>query len=116
MSAAQPLDHGVLSGIRRRSTPRQKRQHAAGIERTVDQAVAAVKAEQDAEREAAKARYDERHKPVPFSTEELYEARAIRTNTGWHKVVTINRKTVSVETGYSWTDRIAIDKILEVRA
>ena len=116
MSAGQPLDHGQLSGIRRRSTPRQKRQHAAGIERTVDQAVAAVKAEQDAEREAAKARYDERHKFVPWNTNDLHEARAIRTELGWHKVVRVNKKTVTVETGYSWTDRVAIDKILEVRA
>lgn len=111
-----PLDHGQLSGIRRRSTPRQKRQHAAGIERTVDQAMAAVKAEKEAERTANIAAYRERTKPVPYTPEELKAAGLIRTELGWHKVVKVNAKSVTVETGYSWTDRIALAKVLEVRA
>lgn len=50
-----------------------------------------------------------------FEREDLTGARLIRTNAGWYKVVRINAKSVSVESGYSWVDRIAIDKILEVR-
>lgn len=110
------LDHGILSGIRRRSTPTQRRKDAAAIDRRVDQAVAAVKAQQEAESAEASARYAERAKPVPFTPEELNAARAIRTEIGWHKVVRVNPKSVTVETGYSWTDRFALDKILEVRA
>lgn len=35
----------------------------------------------------------------------------IRYWRGWLKVVKVNRKTVSVETGYSWTDKIPVDEI-----
>lgn len=59
--------------------------------------------------------YRERTKPVPFTAEELKAARAIRTVAGWHKVVRVNAKSVTVETGYSWTDRYTLDKIKEVR-
>jgi len=86
------------------------------MDRSIDQAVAAVKAQQAAETADAKARYAERSKPVPFTTEKLKAARAIRTSVGWHKVVKVNAKSVTVETGYSWTDRYALDKVLEVRA
>lgn len=39
----------------------------------------------------------------------------VRIGRSWHKVVRVNAKSVTVETGYSWTDRYALDKILEVR-
>lgn len=109
------LDHGPLSGIRRRSTPRQRSQYAAGIERTVDAAVAEVKAAKEAGRQEEIAAYREKNKPVPFSTAELQTAVAVRTSTGWHRVVKVNTKSVTVETGYSWTDRYPINKILEVK-
>ena len=53
--------------------------------------------------------------PVPFTNDELRAARLIRTRHGWHKVARINAKRVSVATGYSWTDRVALSKIMEVR-
>lgn len=40
----------------------------------------------------------------------------IRTRFGWKTVAKVNRKTVSVETGYSWTDKLPIDEIKEHRA
>ena len=39
----------------------------------------------------------------------------VRTRVGWHKVLKVNAKSVRVATGYSWTDRITFDQILEVR-
>jgi hypothetical protein len=111
-----PLDHGILSGIRRTSTPRQRRHDDAKIERSIDAAMAEVKAQQEAERAEAKAANAKRNAPVPFTPEELKAARAIRTSSGWHRVARVNTKTVSVETGYSWTDRYPIDKILEVKS
>lgn len=110
------LDHGQLSGIRRTSTPRQRRQHEAGIERTIDQAVAEVKKQQEAERQAAIDAYRAKTAPVPYTPEQLAAALAVRTSTGWHRVVKVNKKSVTVETGYSWTDRHPIDKILEVKS
>ena len=110
-----PLDHGMLSGIRRHSTPTQRRKEAAAMDRSIDQAVAAMKAQQEADAIEARARYAERTKPVPFTPEELKAARAIRTDAGWHKVRKVNAKSVTVETGYSWTDRYSLEKVLEVR-
>lgn len=50
-----------------------------------------------------------------FGHEDLEGARYIRTNAGWYKVVRVNAKSVTVESGYSWTDRIEHDRIIEVR-
>lgn len=86
------------------------------IQRTIDAAKAQLAADAQAEREAAKAEYARRTAPVPFTPEELKAAKVIRTAVGWHKVVRVNAKSVTVETGYSWTDRYAIDKVLEVRS
>ena len=110
------IDHGVLSGIRRTSTPRQRRQEAAALDRTIDAAVAEVRAHEEAERQAAIARYKALTAPVPFTPEELAAALVVRTSTGWHKVVRVNTKSVTVATPYSWTDRYPIDKILEVKS
>ena len=52
---------------------------------------------------------------VRLTYEDVQGARLIRTDTGWHEVVRVNAKSVTVETGYSWTDRIALGKVLEVR-
>lgn len=40
----------------------------------------------------------------------------VRTRWGWKTVAKVNRKTVSVETGYSWTDKLPIDEIKEHKA
>lgn len=111
-----PLDHGALSGIRRKSTPAQRRREAAEIERVVDKAIADSKAWQAVEDAVARARYEAATARVPFTSEDLKVARAIRTDTGWHRVVKVNTKSVTVATVYSWNDRYTLDKILEVRA
>ena len=115
MTTVPALDHGVLSGIRRTSTPTQRRKEAAAMDRSIDQAVAAVKAQREAESAEASARYAERTKPVPFTTDELKAARAIRTAYGWYRVVRVNAKTVTAKDG-NWGARVLHSKILEVRA
>lgn len=99
----------------KRDTRSAYRARAAATERSIDEAAAEVKAAKEVESAKLAAIYAERNKFVPYDSNELHAARAIRTTGGWHKVVRVNRKSVSVESGYSWTDRIAIDKILEVR-
>jgi hypothetical protein len=49
-----------------------------------------------------------------FEQADLTDAKYIKTHAGWYKVVRVNAKSVTVESGYSWTDRIELDKILEV--
>lgn len=46
---------------------------------------------------------------------DIVGATLVKTQYGWHTVVRVNTKTVSVETGYSWTDRYRFDEILETR-
>ncbi|MCU1418744.1 MAG: hypothetical protein JWP32_2918 [Schumannella sp.] len=46
---------------------------------------------------------------------DLTGSKFVRTPAGWRKVVRVNAKTVSVESGYSWVDRLDFDKILGVR-
>jgi hypothetical protein len=44
---------------------------------------------------------------------DLRGARFVRDRYGWHEVVRVNARTVTVRTGYSWGDRIAMHKILK---
>lgn len=109
------MDHGPLSGIRRHSTPTQRRKDAASIERTVDAAVAAVKATLEEHHAKLAADYAARTKPVPFTEEELNTARVVRTAYGWQRVIRVNAKTVTVSGDFG-DYRIPKKTILEVRA
>ena len=100
----------------KRDTRTAYRARAAATERSVDAALADVKAQQEAERAEAQAAWSKRYAPVPFTAEELKAARTIRTALGLHAVVRVNAKSVTVKTAYSWTDRVSIDKIIEVWA
>lgn len=53
----------------------------------------------------------ERH----LAREDVVGAVLVRTAGGWHTVVRVNARTVSVATGYSWVDRYPFDRLLEVR-
>ena len=99
----------------KRDTRTAYRARAAATERSVDAAMAEIHAAYIATSEEWAAEYAKRTKPVPFTTEDLKAARVIRTSAGWHKVVRVNDKSVTVETGYSWNDRYTLAKILEVR-
>lgn len=103
-----PLDHGMLN------LPLSKR--GGTIESDIRKWRALSEVEQEIESLRNRIAYAKRNAPVPFTTEELKVARAVRTSAGWHRVAKVNAKSVSVETGYSWTDRYTLDKILEVRA
>lgn len=50
-----------------------------------------------------------------LTLEDIKGATHVRLSHGWWKVARVNKTTVSVETGYSWTDRHTFDKVLEVR-
>ncbi|WP_350347227.1 hypothetical protein ABIQ69_11360 [Agromyces sp. G08B096] len=100
----------------KRDTRAAYRARAAATERRVDEAVAAVQAERDAEHRAARevAAAVEAAR-VRLTRDDILGATHVRTPYGWHKVARVNKTTVSVETAYSWTDRYPFDKILEVR-
>lgn len=76
----------------REARERQKRAHAARV----------------GAREAEKAR-------TKLTADDVRGAVAVRDQHGWHRVVRVSAKSVTVETGYSWTDRIPLEKLLEAR-
>jgi hypothetical protein len=52
---------------------------------------------------------------VRLTREDIAGATHVRISRSWYKVARLNKTTVSVETGYSWTDRYTFDKVLDVR-
>lgn len=52
---------------------------------------------------------------VRLTRDDVVTTDLVRTAHGWHRVVRVNKTTVTVSTPYSWTDRIEFDRILEVR-
>jgi len=50
-----------------------------------------------------------------YTRDELVGADLIHDGSRWRVVVTVNKTTVSVATGYSWTDRIPFDRVHDVR-
>jgi hypothetical protein len=52
---------------------------------------------------------------VRLTREDIAGATHVLVSRTWRKVVRVNKTTVSVETGYSWTDRYTFDKVLQVR-
>jgi hypothetical protein len=91
------------------------RSGAATLHASIEAAKVTVRQEADARMAANKAEYARVTAPVPFTPEQLKAAVAIRTSVGWHRVIRVNAKSVTVATGYSWADRHDIAKILEVR-
>lgn len=88
------------------------RRRAAATERMVDAAVAEVKAERraawdEAKRKRAAAEAARRR----FTRDEIVGAGFVHDGRAWRKVVRVNTKTVSVESGYSWVDKIPFDKV-----
>ncbi|MGO2665666.1 DUF3560 domain-containing protein, partial [Mycetocola reblochoni] len=50
-----------------------------------------------------------------YTREDINAGDAIKTRGHWRRVARVNAKTVSVETGYSWTDRVPYPDIQEHR-
>lgn len=88
------------------------RRRAAATERMVDAAVAEVKAERRAAWDAAKVERAAREAARRmFARDEIVGAGFVHDGHSWRKVVRVNKQTVSVETGYSWVDKIPFGKI-----
>lgn len=108
-------DPAVASGIRRKPSPRADAQRRSAYDRAADLwlAHAAAARDRDAlERLLKRARRDA---AAPRDLASLRPGSLVRTHLGWHRVVRVNRTSVSVETGYSWTDLIRLDRIIETR-
>ena len=97
----------------------QRRSHlkrgAAGMAQIIETAKTELAEQQAQEFAASRAAFDKRNEKIPYTPEQYKTAKVVRTVTGWHKVVKVNAKSVTVATGYSWTDRIEVARIIEVR-
>lgn len=106
------MDHGMLN------LPLDKR-GAGSLDTQIDQWKAQeAKRVSEAHRESVRARKTQKEAEmarVKFTAQDLEGAKFVRDSLGWHKVVRVSAKSVTVSTNYSWTDRIALDKITEVK-
>ena len=97
----------------------QRRTHlkrgAAGMAQIIETAKTELAEQREQEFAASRAAFDKRNAKIPYTPEQYKAAKVVRTVTGWHKVVRANAKSVTVETPYSWTDRIEVARIIEVR-
>jgi len=109
-------DSAVLSGIMRKPNPKK----TAARHRTYDLAASGQKDVDDARRLVATLEYqvaeaEREANRVELTRDDLKGATHVRTEFGWHRIARLNPTTVSVETGYSWTDRYPYSKILDAR-
>lgn len=105
------FDRGILN------VPLSKR--GPSLDAQIDRALAEQQrqAREDEERRSAErvaAREAEKARPKP-TADDVRGARFVRDSYGWHEVVRISAKSVTVKTPWSWTERIALDKVLEAR-
>lgn len=108
------FDHGMLN------LPIGHRGRGKSIERTIDDALAQVAEDKRSERDAARervrqAKAAEASRPK-LTREDCVGARFVRDQFGWHEVVRVSAKSVTVKTAYSWTETILFAKILEARS
>jgi hypothetical protein len=106
---------GVISGISGAGGAKQTSRRFAAYNREAAAAEDLRRAKADvagAKYAIAKAKRDA---PITYDPAILIPGSYVRSANGWHKVVRVNKTTVSVATGYSWTDKIVLGKIVEVR-
>lgn len=97
------------------------KRHWQQVDASVREAVAEVAAAQEADREAHRALgaavVADRAAAVAVPVEQIRAATHVRDRrTGdWHQVIRVNKATVTVATGYSWTDRIPLEDVIAVQ-
>jgi len=105
-------DPGILSGIRRKKNAKADAKRFAAYDREAA-AWAAIPALELAVM-LIENRIAERDR-VRFHRDDIVGALFILTKWGWKKVRTVNKVTVSVDSGYSWADKVAFDQVLQVK-
>ena len=109
-------DPAIGSGVRRRPNARADTTRFTRYDREADSFVAydvAVKHVAGLERALAAA-IVERDR-VRLTRDDVVGAREVCTRFGWYPVVKVNRLSVSVGTGFSWTENIPFVDVLEIR-
>ena len=108
-------DTAILSGIRRKHNAKADTRRYNAYDREAAayrELYAATAAWQVAESRIAALAEKEAAADLVVPT----DACLVRDSYGWHRVIRVNAKSVSVESGYSWTDRIPLANVLEARS
>lgn len=108
-------DMAVVSGIRRKPNARADARRYDAYSKASELWLAWKAA--DKERDTLEWQLDQAHRDAkaPRDIDSLRPGSLVRTDLGWHRVVRVNRVSVSVATGYSWTDTVRLDRIIETR-
>lgn len=109
-------DPAILSGIRRKPDRKGDERRWAAYDRQAEVAVRLDEYRRDREVLVARIARAEADAAAPRDLTSLRPGDAVRDSTGWHRVVRVNAKTVTVETGWSWTDRIPHERVIETRS
>ena len=99
-------------------------QRKAGARNGARSTEAAIRAEKQRQAEAEAARQAEvsaRRKAAreadaaraTFTAADLSGATHVRDSIGWHRVVRVNDKSVTVSTDFTWDDRIPMSRVLQ---
>lgn len=105
----------ALSYSQRRSLFKRSRALAKQYDAEARQAAADEQAANRARIAAAEADRRARDAAAHRDIDALKPGDLVRTASGWHVVARVNAKSVSVETPWSWTDRVPHDRIIETR-
>lgn len=92
----------------------------AAIDRELERYVAAQRCEERRQmrrmaQERRSARETAEKARRRFTSADVADAVVVRDQFGWHQVVRVNAKSVTVKTAHSWDNRIPLDQIREVR-
>lgn len=108
-------DPATLSGVRRGGGHRQDRRRFGAYDRHAEATAALGRARAEVERLERELAAAERDEAAPCDVDALTAGDLVRDRHGWHVVKRVSAKSVTVETGHSWDDRIARTKIIETR-
>ena len=108
-------DPAVLSGIRRKSSPKADARRYSAYTREAEAQLRLTRLRDDVRRlgNALAVAIVERDR-TRFTRDDVVGAEHVCTRFGWYSVVKVNAKTVSVTTPFSWTDKIPLESILAI--
>lgn len=108
-------DPAIASGVRRKPNARADSRRYGAYDREAAAYQRLTAAEAEVEQLTRRVAREQRDADVPFTPEHLAAATHIRDRNGWHKVVRVNKTTVTVDVAPSWDNKVSIVKIREVR-
>lgn len=109
-------DPATVSGVRRKPNRRGDARRFAAYDREAAAARALADAQRAARAKAAAAERAAADAAAPCDIDSLTKGDMVRTRHGWRTVVRVSAKSVTVETEWSWTERIDRGKVIETRA